>query len=333
MIYLDNAATSYPKAPPVAEALARCLAEGAGNPGRASHRLARKASELVFDAREGLAALLSVDSPERIAFTKNATEALNIALLGSVRAGDTVAVSSLEHNAVMRPLRWLESARGVRITVFGCDRNGRPYPEELDAALAARPNLLVMTLASNVTGAEPPVAEIAERCRRQGIPVGVDASQAAGHRKISARELGASFICFPGHKGLLGPSGTGALYAAPGFDPEPMLHGGTGSLSEREHMPDFTPDRYEAGTLNVLGLAGLQASLSFIAETGVEAIRARESGLVDRLIRGLSEIPGIAVLGPGPGASRAAVVSVTAEGLTSSDIALELDRRDIAVRA
>ena len=333
MIYLDNAATSNPKAPTVTTALLRYLEDGEGNPGRASHRRAREASEVVFETREKLAALLSVPDAERIVFTKNATEALNLALCGFLRAGDSVAVSSLEHNAVMRPLRRLEAFRGVKILVFGCDRDGRPHPEELEAALSIRPRLCVTTLASNVTGAILPVAEIAERCARDGIPVGVDASQAIGHQKISAPELGAAFIGFSGHKGLLAPTGTGALYAAPGFDPDPLVSGGTGSLSESERMPEFLPDRYEAGTLNVLGLAGLRASLSFLEETGIDRIRTRESEICDRLIQGFSDIPGLTTYGPHPGVERASVVSVTAERMSSADIALELDRRDIAVRS
>ncbi len=333
MIYLDNAATSFPKAPGVAGALLRCLSESVGNPGRSSHGPARTAGELVFDVREKLAAFLSVPESERIALTKNATEALNIALLGFLRPGDAVAVGSLEHNAVMRPLRWLEASRGVRVIPFGCDRDGRPFPEEFEAALAARPALLVATLASNVSGALPPAAEMAEKCRKAGVRVGVDASQGAGHIPVSARELGADFIAFPGHKGLLGPTGTGALYTAPGFDPEPLLRGGTGSLSESESMPDFPPDRYEAGTLNVLGLAGLLASLKFLEETGIDAVRARESALTDRMVRALADIPGVRVHGPSPGAERAPVVSVTTDSLDAAKIAREFDRRGIAVRA
>ncbi len=333
MIYLDNAATSFPKAPTVAEALLRQLLECGGNPGRASHCMARGASELLFDAREETARLLGIRQAERLVFTKNATEGLNLAIVGSVRAGSTVAVSSLEHNAVMRPLRWLEATRGVRVRTFRCSEEGRPDPAELDAILAARPDLLVVTMASNVTGALLPVEEIAERCRRAGIPIGVDASQVVGHRPIAAHDMGISFLCFPGHKGLLGPTGTGGLYTSPGFDPEPLIRGGTGSVSESQVQPEFLPDRYEAGTANVLGLAGLLAAVRFISETGPEAIRARESALTDRLLRGLSDLPGIEVYGPPPGVERTPIVTVTAAGLSPADIAGELDRRDIAVRA
>lgn len=333
MIYLDNAATSYPKAPTVAEAVRLQVIEGGGNPGRASHSMARDASELLFDVREETARFLGISCAERLVFTKNATEALNLAILGSVRAGATVAVSSLEHNAVMRPLRWLEASRGIRVLTFGCDQEGRPDPAELDAVLAARPDLFIVTMASNVTGALLPVEEIAERCRAAGIPIGVDASQVAGHRPISADDMGVSFLCFPGHKGLLGPTGTGGLYAAPGFDPEPLIRGGTGSVSESETQPNFLPDRYEAGTANVLGLAGLLAAVRFLSRTGMDTVRARESAATERLLRGLAGLPGLKAYGPPAGADRTPIVTVTAQGLSSADIARELDLRDIAVRA
>jgi len=333
MIYLDNAATSFPKAPGVEEAMVTCLREAGGNPGRASHRGSRAASELLFDARECVAALLEASHPERIIFTKNATEALNLAILGTVCDGDTVAVSSLEHNAVMRPLRWLESSRDVRIHVLQLDANGSPGTGALDALVAARPRLLVLTAASNVTGAMPPIEDIAARCKSAGILVGIDASQACGHRPLSMQDVPADFMCFPGHKGLLGPTGTGVMYAAPGFDPQPLIRGGTGSVSESEDMPGFLPDCYDAGTANTVGLAGLRAAATFIEQQGMEAIARRENALTTRLLDGLSRLPGVRLHGPAKGADRAPVVSMTIDSLSVADIALELDRRDIAIRA
>ena len=332
MIYLDNAATSFPKAPGVAEAVLGALNGVGGSPGRASHRFAQEGSRIVFQAREACARLFGVSAPERLIFTKNATEALNLAILGRVPAGGSVALSGLEHNAVMRPLRHLEATRGVRLLVVPFDACGRPEPGALAAALGARPDLMVLTAASNVTGGCPPVGEIAARCRAAGVPLCVDASQAAGHLALSVAELDLPLLCFSGHKGLLGPGGTGGLCMAEGCEPEPLLRGGTGSASESEEQPDFLPDRFEAGTANLPGLAGLLAAVTWLEGTGVAAVRAREAALCDRLLRGLRDLPGVRCLGPGPGEPRAPVVSITVAGRDPGELALELDRREIAVR-
>lgn len=332
MIYLDNAATSFPKPPGVAGAVARCLEETGGNPGRAGHRLAREASRTVFRAREAVAALLGVPDPDRLCFTKNATEALNLAILGRVPAGGTVAIGSQEHNAVMRPLRHLEAARGVRLRVLPLDACGRHRSADLEAVLAARPDLMVLNAASNVTGALADVEEIAARCRAAGVPLCLDASQWAGHLPLSAASLGVPLLCCSGHKGLLGPGGTGCFYAEPGFEPEPLLRGGTGSRSESEDQPEFLPDRFEAGTANLPGLAGLLAAAEWLAATGLAEVRRREADRTDHLVRGLAALPGVTVLGPPPGAARAPVVSITVAGRDLGELALDLDRRDIAVR-
>jgi cysteine desulfurase family protein len=332
MIYLDNAATSFPKPPGVAEAVARCLAETGGNPGRAAHRLAREASRIVFRAREAVAALLGVPDPARLCFTKNATEALNLAILGRVPAGATVAVGSLEHNAVMRPLRHLEATRGVRLRVLPLDAGGRHRRADLEAILAERPALMVLNAASNVSGALAEVGEIAAGCRAAGVPLCLDASQWAGHLPLSAADLGVPLLCCSGHKGLLGPAGTGCFYAAPGFEPEPLIRGGTGSRSESEEQPEWLPDRFEAGTANLPGLAGLLAAAEWLAGTGVAELRRREADLTDRLVRGLAALPGVTVLGPPAGAERAPVVAITVAGRDLGELALDLDRRDIAVR-
>ena len=332
MIYLDNAATSFPKAPGVTAAVVHCLDEVGGNPGRASHRLALEGSRILFQARAACAGLFGARDSARIAFTRNATEALNLVLLGRVPDGGCVAVSSLEHNAVMRPLRQLEAARGVRVLVIPFDACGRPEPEALRAALARRPDLMVLTAAGNVTGCLPELGELARRCRAAGVPLCLDAAQAAGHLPLPAAELGIPLVCFTGHKGLLGPTGTGGLYAEEGFEPQPLIRGGTGSDSASEVQPERMPDRLEAGTANLAGLAGLLASLQWLAGTGLEQIQAREAALTDRLLRGLLALPGVAAPGPPPGAGRAPVVSITVAGRDLGELALELDRRDIATR-
>jgi len=329
MIYLDNAATSHPKPPGVAEAMARSILEGAGSPGRASHPLAREASRTLFSAREACAALLGCPDPDRLVFTRNATEALNLAILGSVPDGGLVALSSLEHNAVLRPLRHLEATRGVRLLTIPFDACGRPEPGALRGALARRPALVVLTAASNVTGGLTPVDEVAELCRRFGVPLCVDASQTAGHRPLP---VGCQYLACSGHKGLLGPAGTGILCLAEDAAPLPLCFGGTGSASESETQPGFLPDRYESGTPNLPGLAGLLTSVRYLAGTGLPAVQAREEALCDTLLRGLLALPGVASPGPAPGQERAPVVSITVADRDLGELALELDRRDICTR-
>ena len=332
MIYLDNAATSFPKAPGVVEAMVHCLTEVGANPGRASHRLAREGSRIVFQAREACRDRFGARDAARIVFTKNATEALNLAILGRVPARGRVVVGSLEHNAVMRPLRHLEATRGVSLVVVPFDACGRPQPEALRAALGSRPDLMVLNAASNVTGGLAPVGEIAAQCRAAQVPLCVDACQWAGHLPLSVAELELPLMAFSGHKGLLGPAGTGGLYVAEGFEPEPLIRGGTGSNSDSERQPMVLPDRYEAGSANLPGLAGLLAALRWLEATGLDPVRRREAALTDHLLRGLLALPGVRAPGPGPGEPRAPVVSITVQGLDLGELALELDRRDIGVR-
>ena len=332
MIYLDNAATSFPKAPGVADAVVHCLTAVGANPGRASHPMALEGSRLLFQAREACAALLGIADPRRLVFTGNATEALNLAILGRVPAGGRVILGSLEHNAVLRPLRHLEAERGVRLRVVPFDPCGRPELPALRAALAEGADLMVLNAASNVTGGLAPVAEIAALCRSARVPLCLDASQWAGQRPLAIADLGIALVAFPGHKGLLGPAGTGGLHIAEGFEPEPLLRGGTGSASESEHQPRELPDRFESGTANLPGLAGLGAAARWLTGTGLDRVQALESGLCDQLLRGLAALPGVTVHGPGPGQPRAPLVSISVAGRDLGELALELDRRAIAVR-
>ena len=217
MIYLDNAATSFPKAPGVAAAVAAAIDSPLGNAGRPSSMSGLGAARIAFEAREALARLFGVAAPSRFVFAKNATEALNLVIMGSVKPGGKVAMSGLEHNSVCRPVRRLELERGVQSLVFFCDESGHPDSASLDAALEAKPDLLIVTAASNVTGAVLPFEAIVQRCRGLGIPVLVDGSQAVGHLSIALGDLGASAFCFPGHKGLLGPRGHRSRMARPGL--------------------------------------------------------------------------------------------------------------------
>jgi cysteine desulfurase family protein len=330
MIYLDNAATSLPKAPGVPEAMVGSMMDAGASPGRGTHPLVLAADRLLFSARERCAEFLGVNEPDRLVFTKNATEALNLVLMGQVPAGGSVILSSLEHNAVMRPLRYLEAHRGVRLSQIPFDACGRPDPESLRAAMIGPADLFVLTAASNVTGCLTPVAEISRLCRRASIPLCIDASQAVGHVTLPTDDV--SFLCFSGHKGMLGPVGTGGLYVAPGFNPEPLLRGGTGSRSDSEEQPDFLPDRYEAGTPNLVGLAGLLAAVDFLEARGSASIRERGSSLCRRLLDGTLDLPGVSSPGPEPGAARVPVVSLSVEDHDLGEIGLEFSRRDIALR-
>lgn len=324
IIYFDNAATSWPKPPEVRRAMDQYLDAVGGNPGRAGHRLAVAAARVVAGAREALARLLNAPDPARIVFTKNATEALNLAILGSLAPGDHVITGSLEHNAVMRPLRYLE-AQGVTLTVVACPPDGRPDLEEVRRALRPNTRLLVFTHASNVFGTLLPIEELAHLAREAGVPLLVDAAQTAGCVPIDLQRTPIDLLALSGHKGLFGPPGTGALYIGAGVGPRPLVFGGTGSRSEEEQQPMVLPDRYEAGTLNVVGLAGLAAGLEFIAATGVAAIRAHEQRLLQRFLAGAALLEGITIYGPRDPARQIGVVSFNIAGLSPSEVGLALD--------
>ena len=332
MIYLDNAAASFPKAPGVGAAVAAALESPLGNPGRPTSLPSLGANRIVFAAREEIAAFLCAPDSSRLVFTKNATEALNLAIMGSVPAGGILAVSDLEHNSVTRPARRLEIERGVRVITFAIDAKGRPDPASLASAIAARPDLLVVTAASNITGAITPFEEMTESCRKAGVRILVDGSQAVGHIPIHLGDLAPSAFCFPGHKGLLGPEGSGGLWLGEGFDPEALLWGGTGSDSASAVQPRALPDRYEAGTQNAPALAGLAVAVRFLARCDVFNVEHREADLRDRLARGLEGLPGLGLFGPAAGERSVPVLSLTVEGMSPGEVAAELGRRGIAAR-
>lgn len=327
MIYLDNAATSWPKPPEVVQAMADFLERAGGNPGRSGHRLSIEAGRIVYATREAVAALFHARDPLRIVFTLNATQAINTALRGLLRPGELAVTTGMEHNALMRPLRALER-EGVRVRVIPCGRDG-----SLDLGEAARliepgTRLVAATHASNVTGGLLPVAELAEAARRAGALFLLDAAQTAGLVPIDLPALGVDLLAFTGHKGLQGPPGTGGLILGERVDPAglpPLLRGGTGSHSEFEEQPAELPDRYESGTPNGPGLAGLGAGVRFVLRRGLEAIRAHERLVAERLTAGLSAIAGVSVQGPADPARRTGVVSFTVAGRRVSEIGLRLD--------
>lgn len=333
MIYLDNAATSWPKPDAVYQAVDRCLRHSAANPGRGGHRQALAAGQIVYDTREGLAELFNIDDPNRIVFTLNATVALNMALAGYLRPGDCVVTTSMEHNAVARPLRRLEE-QGVQVTVVPCDSNGTLSFADLDQAVTPDTRLLVIGHASNVTGTVVPLGEIGRLAASRGVPLLVDAAQTAGVEEVDVAEMNIAMLAFPGHKGLLGPQGSGGLYVREDITLAPLICGGTGSNSESDRQPDFLPDRLESGTLNTPGIAGLSEGVRFVLDTGVAAIRRREMALTEQLLTGLQEIPGVVVYGRPDITGRTAVVSFNIAGQDSAQVAYLLDRDyGIACRA
>ena len=327
MIYFDNAATSWPKPPCVAEAMARFLAEVGANPGRAGHRLAVEAARLVYGAREAVAELFHAPDPLRVVFGANATDALNLALLGLLRPGDHVVTSSVEHNSVMRPLRALE-AQGVALTVVPCSAAGELGVAALEAALVPATRMIVLTHASNVCGTLLPVEEVGRLARRRGVLFLLDAAQTAGAVPIDVEAQAIDLLAFSGHKSLCGPMGTGGLVIGERVDVTaltPLKYGGTGSRSEREEQPEFLPDRCESGTPNAVGLAGLAAAVRWVQERGVERVRDHERGLTAELLAGLSAIPGALVYGPGDAGRQTATVSFNVAGLAPSEVGLRLD--------
>lgn len=334
MIYLDNAATSWPKPEPVYQAVDRCLREMAANPGRGSHRMARDAGMILYETREELAELFSIGDPNRISFTYNATDAMNMALAGLLPEGATIVTTAMEHNAVARPLRWLEKTRSIKIKIVPCDKLGYLDMESMLREISRRPAAVVMTHASNVSGAELPVGVIGRLTRQGGIMLIVDAAQTAGVENIDVEDMGIDVLTFSGHKGLLGPQGTGGIYIREGLDPVPSRFGGTGSLSESDRQPDFMPDSMESGTPNTPGIAGLRAGLSYIREMGRDKIKKIEMTHCQNLICGLKEIPAVRIIGPVSRENRTAVVSCIVDGWDSGEFARQLDQQfEIACRA
>ncbi|MCX7779391.1 MAG: aminotransferase class V-fold PLP-dependent enzyme [Negativicutes bacterium] len=324
MIYLDNAATTWPKPESVYQAVEQYMRHLGASPGRGGHSKARAAGYILYEARELLAQLFGIQDPNRISFMHNATDAINTALFGLLSAGDTVVTTAMEHNAVARPLRALEK-QGVVVRVAKCGRDGRVDLADMERLLAAGAKAVVMTHASNVTGTLMPVQAAGELARRHGAVMIVDAAQTAGIEPIDVASMAIDVLAFSGHKGLLGPQGTGGLYVRPGLNIKPLRFGGTGSLSESDRQPDFLPDCLESGTANTPGIAGLAAGVRFILATGIEAICAWERRLAGMLFQGLAEIPGVSVLGPTDPNLRTAVVAFTLGNMDSSLLSYRLD--------
>jgi len=328
LIYFDNAATSWPKPEETLLAMDRYQRIIGGSPGRSAHRLSIEAGRIIMETRESLARLFGTEDPFQIVFTKNATEALNLAIGGLLSPGDHVITSGMEHNSVMRPLRALES-KGCTLSVVRCSPQGVLDPDDLLPAIKSNTKAIVLTHASNVTGSIIPVREIGNIARDHGVILCVDAAQTAGALPIHVGEMNIDLLAFTGHKSLFGPQGTGGLYIRKGLEKKipPLLLGGTGSRSEFEQQPDFMPDRYESGTPNTVGLAGLGAGVDYIIGRGINNIRAEEMLLTRRFLDGLKSISDVHIYGPGDASHQIPVVSFNIDEMTPSEVSLSLDEQ------
>jgi cysteine desulfurase family protein len=281
-----------------------------------------------MNTREALAQLFGIDDPFQLVFTKNATEALNLAITGLLAPGDHVITSSMEHNSVMRPLRALES-KGVELSVLRCSPRGELDPADLPPAIRTNTKVVVLTHASNVTGTIMPIREVGNIVREHGLILCVDAAQTAGALPIDVADMNVDLVAFSGHKSLFGPQGTGGLYIRKGIEEniKPLIVGGTGSRSEYESQPEFMPDRYESGTLNTVGIAGLGAGVEYILGRGIDVIRAGEITLTQHFLDGLKSIGGVQIYGPSDASRQISVVSFNIDGMTPSEVSFDFDEQ------
>ncbi len=326
-IYLDNAATSWPKPEAVYRAVDLYQRTLGCSPARSVYAEAIEVDRTVDTCRMAIARLIEAEGPERIVFTFNGTDALNLAIHGLLRPGDHAVTTVADHNSVLRPLRWLAERGRIELTHVPCDAEGVLDPDDFQTALRPNTRLVAMVHASNVTGVLQPVAEVARIARRHGAVFLVDAAQSLGHLPISVRTLDADLLAAPGHKGLLGPLGTGLLYVRPGLERqlETLRQGGTGTRSEEDRQPDSLPDRYESGNLNALGIFGLEAAVGYLHHRGIDHVRRHQIELTARLIAGLQAIPGVKIYGPSSACQRVGVVSIGVDGLSPQDVAAALD--------
>jgi len=326
-IYLDNAATSWPKPNAVYQAVEHYMRELGAPAGRSGYHEASVVERQIAAARKSVAHLLNAESPSRIAFCANGTDALNMAIHGLLRDGDHVVTTVVEHNSVLRPLRALADAGTISVTHVACDSKGRVDPADVATAIQRDTRLVALIHASNVTGAIQPVEDVAAICREREIPLLLDAAQSVGHCSVDVKKLGVSLLACSGHKGMLGPLGTGILYLAPGMEElaRPYRQGGTGTRSEEDRQPRELPHAYESGNHNVLGILGLEAGVSFVRGRTIKAIRKHETALVAQLIEGLREIDRVTIHGPGDAESRVGVVSISISGFDAHEVASTLD--------
>lgn len=327
-VYLDQAATSFPKAPGISGAMTEYIDKIGSNLNRSSNELAAAAARTTLETRELLCRLFGFPDSAHVVFTPGVTYSLNYVLKGFLKPGDHCVVSSMEHNAVVRPLIQL-SRQGVAIDRAPCDREGNLLLPQFEALLRPETRLVVMTHASNVSGTILPVPEVGALCRKRGIAFVLDAAQTAGHLDLDFEAMGLSALCFAGHKGLLGPAGVGGMLLSPELaqSMEPLIAGGTGSVSDSEEMPDFMPDRFEAGTMNIPGIYGLNRALKYILEMTPQALREKEMALVAQFIEELRDIPGLRLVGEPDLARRVGVVSLDFLNRDHGEVSYQLSER------
>lgn len=325
-IYLDNGATSFPKAPGVAEAMAHYLHDVGANIGRAVYPAASEAALTALSAREKLCELFHFSDPSHVVFTSGATFALNQAIKGYLHDGDHVIVGALEHNAVMRPLTQLEKC-GIAVSHMDADKDGCIDVDSLTKQLKSNTKLVVVSHASNVCGTLAPIEEISAVLKKHGIPLVLDAAQTAGHYPIDFELLSLSALCIPAHKGLLGPQGIGAMLLSPAFAKslEPLISGGTGSMSDSTEIPLYMPDKFEAGTMNLPGIYGFDAALTFILKMGVKSLRETEMALMKRFINGVKCIKSVRLVGTDQLHQRVGVMSLDFLNKDNAAVAFTLE--------
>jgi cysteine desulfurase/selenocysteine lyase len=332
LIYLDNAATSFPKPDRVIDEIARCMRQYCANPGRSSHTIAVRTNNMVMEVREKISDFFNVGSPSRVCFTKNATEALNIAIRGVLEPGDHVVITSLEHNSVLRPLNTLKRDIGIDISIAWGNKFGEITPECIKNIIKPKTRLVAVTLSSNVNGTILPVKEIGEVVNNTDAFYLVDASQDAGTIPLDMEKMNIDMLAFPGHKGLLGPQGTGALCIRKNIRLKPLMQGGTGSNSKYLLQPDMMPDILESGTLNTPGIVGLGYGLDFINTFGIDNIRLYKDMLLERLYNALIEIKGVSIYSKLD--NNSGIVALNIDGLDSTETGYILSNEyGIATRA
>lgn len=332
MIYLDNAATTFPKPKAVYKNVMEAMTKYGANPGRGSHAMAIEGARIIYETRELLAQLFNLDDPMRVILTFNATDGLNMAIKGILKSGDHVVTTAMEHNSVLRPIKELESI-GVQNTIVSCAQDGCIKVEDIENAIKSNTKLVVTTHVSNLTGTIFPIEKIGEMCKRKKVLYMVDGSQSAGVLEIDMAEHHIDLLAVPGHKGLLGPQGTGALLINCDADIKQIKDGGTGSESSSLHQPNFYPDKLEAGTHNLPGIAGLNAGLKYILKRGTKSILSHEKSILELFIKEMRKNPKIKIYGPESIDLRSGVVPINIEGKDSSEVAYILDTEyNIAVR-
>ncbi|MGV8980878.1 aminotransferase class V-fold PLP-dependent enzyme [Clostridium sp.] len=331
MIYLDNAATSFPKPPEVYDEMINCMKNYCANPGRSSHKMAIEADMKIMETRESIARLFNIEKPLNIIFTKNATEALNIGIKGLLKSGDHVISTTIEHNSVLRPLNTM-CKNNVEVTFLNTNEEGYIDIGDIKKHIKKETKAIIINHASNVLGTVQDINSIGRLARDHGIILMVDASQSAGSINLDVELDNIDIMAFPGHKGLLGPQGTGALYISDSVNLKEYTEGGTGSNSHSMEQPDFLPDKFESGTLNTPGLSGLCEGIKFIEKIGIENIHKHEMNLLQCLFEELDKLKYVRVYGTNDCSNRSSVVSLNIEGFESSEVGYYLNERGIAIR-